>query len=234
MKHASLYLLLSLATIALLLLSGCQETPIKKNGKKENIVYINNDNDDGYVAIGSDFWGVVSSENNKQLIVGLFNTSDFSPDGEKLTFNSRSIFRFNISEWNNDNNITIHIKCINIKGDPGPLEVFLTDDPGPLPDHSELQDVMPIWNLIESSSRGITEVIPYENEWLNVTIPKDILKEMVSRWNLNLEQDHMTIMLTVPYCECEEETDCDEEYYGFASVDYTPTDESDQPYLIYK
>jgi hypothetical protein len=207
--------------LGLLFLSGCEE--LSNQGSNKNRVYIKNDNDDGYVAVLTDsipdFSGYITVKSDQQLIVGLF-TSGFLPDGEPLT--SRGIFRFDISEWN-ETDITFNLKCIDIAGNPGELKVYLTDELDPLLNQSEIEDVSAIWNLIESSGREITELIPQVNEWMNITISKNTVSEMY------LGKDNMTIMLKLS----DENIDSNTNYYGFASVDYTPSVKNDKPYLFY-
>jgi len=208
--------------LGLLFLSGCEET-LPNQESNENRVYIKNDNDDGNVAILTDsipdFSGYIIGNSDQQLIVGLF-TSGFLPDGDNLT--SRGIFRFDISEWN-ETDIIFYLKCVNIIGNPGKLKVYLTDKLEPLSDQSEIEDVSAIWNLIESSGKEITELIPQVDKWMNVTISKGTVNEMYSG------KGYMTIMLKLS----DENMDSNTDYYGFASVDYTPSVENDQPYLFY-
>ncbi len=208
--------------LGLLFLSGCEETPPNQESN-ENRVYIKNDNDDGNVAILTDsipdFSGYIIGNSDQQLIVGLF-TSGFLPDGDNLT--SRGIFRFDISEWN-ETDIIFYLKCVNIIGNPGELKVYLTDKLEPLSDQSEIEDVSAIWNLIESSGKEITELTPQVDKWMNVTISKGTVNEMYSG------KGYMTIMLKLS----DENMDSNTDYYGFASVDYTPSVENDQPYLFY-
>ena len=208
--------------LGLLFLSGCEET-LPNQESNENRVYIKNDNDDGNVAILTDsipdFSGYIIGNSDQQLIVGLF-TSGFLPDGDNLT--SRGIFRFDISEWN-ETDIIFYLKCVNIIGNPGELKVYLTDKLEPLSDQSEIEDVSAIWNLIESSGKEITELTPQVDKWMNVTISKGTVNEMYSG------KGYMTIMLKLS----DENMDSNTDYYGFASVDYMPSVENDQPYLFY-
>lgn len=208
--------------VGLLFLSGCEETPSNQESNK-NRVYIKNDNDDGNVAVLTDsipdFSGYIIGNSDQQLIVGLF-TSGFLPDGDNLT--SRGIFRFDISEWN-ETDIIFYLKCVNIIGNPGELKIYLTDKLEPLSDQSEIEDVSAIWNLIESSGNEITELIPQVDKWMNVTISKNTVNEIY------LGKGYMTIMLKLS----DENMDSNTDYYGFASVDYTPSVENDQPYLFY-
>ena len=219
-KQKSLYVILSLIVVGTLFLSGCEETPSDQKNN-ENRIYIENGNDDGHIAILTnalpDFFGYVTAESDQQLIVGL-STSDLSPDGDNLT--SRGIFRFNISEWNG-HDIIFNLKCVSAKGHPSLLEIHLTDDPNSLHDYPEMRDVSDMWLLVESSGIVITEVIPSENKWMNVTIPEDIINRMYP------EKDYMAIMLKL----FDENIDYNIGYYGFATVDYTPSVDSDQPYL---
>ena len=208
--------------VGLLFLSGCEETPPNQESN-ENRIYVQDDNDDGDVRVLTDslpdFLGFITGKSDQQLIVGLF-TSGFLPDGDNLT--SRGIFRFDLSEWN-ETDIIFYLKCVNIIGNPGELKVYLTDKLEPLSDQSEIEDVSAIWNLIESSGKEITELIPQVDKWMNVTISKNTVKEMY------LGKGYMTIMLKLS----EENMESNTNYYGFASVDYTPSVENDQPYLFY-
>ena len=220
-KQKILYVILSLIVVGTLFLSGCEETPSDQQKNNGNRIYIENGNDDGQIAILTDtipeFLGYVTAESDQQLIVGL-STSDSSPDGDNLT--SRGIFRFNISEWNG-RDIIFNLKCVSVKGHPSSLEIHLTDDPNPLSDYPEMTDISDIWQLVESSGLIIYKVIPSENQWINVSIPEDLINRMYP------EKDYMAIMLKL----FDENLDSNSEYYGFATVDYTPSVDSDQPYL---
>lgn len=222
-KQKILYVILSLIIVGTLFLSGCEETSSDQQKNNGNRIYIENGNDDGQIAILTDaipdFLGYITSDSDQQLIVGL-STSDSSPDGDNLT--SRGIFRFNISEWNGYD-IIFNLKCVSVKGHPSLLEIHLTEDPNSLPDYPEMTDISDKWQLVESSGLVISEVIPSENKWINVTIYEDMINRMYP------EKGYMAIMLKL----FDENMDSNNEYYGFATVDYTPSVDSDQPYLEY-
>lgn len=208
--------------VGLLFLSGCEETPPNQESN-ENRIYIQDSNDDGNVAVLTDslpdFSGYIIGNSDQQLIVGLF-TSGFLPDGDNLT--SRGIFRFDLSEWN-ETDIIFYLKCVNIIGNPGELKAYLIDELDSLPDQPEIEDVSTIWNMIESLSKEITGTTPQIGQWMNVTISKDTINEIY------LGKGYMTIMLKLS----DENIDSNKDYYGFASVDYTPSVGNDQPYLVY-
>lgn len=223
-RKITLFLLLIILLIGSLILSGCNDTK-KENGSKEIIVYVENNNDDGFVAANEVDLGIISADSTSDMIVGLYSTSDYSQDTEDFT--SRGILRFNLSEWNNYN-VTFYIKCTVIQGIPGLLEIYLVDDPSELIDISELQIVSMIWNLAESSGYKIGEIVPSKDKWSNVIIPKDVLKDIVEE--KYPKKEYMTIMMKL----AEENLQSFDDYYGFASVDYSPDNMNDQPYLVFE
>lgn len=221
-NQKNLYLIISLLFIGLLFLSGCEEKPSKKV-KIENRILIKNSNDDGYVAILTNSlpvpFGNITSENEQPLIVGLFPL-DSQADVNSMI--SRGILRFNISEWDNTD-ITFHLKCINIEGEPGLLEILIIDDLQPLLDFTDMREVSDIWYLLISSNNTVSEVTPKKGKWVDVLISKDIIN------NLDLEDNYLSIVLKLSV----ENLTSNKNYYGFATIDYTPLVDNDQPYLIY-
>jgi hypothetical protein len=209
--------------IGTLFISGCNDTK-KDGGSKEIIVYIEKNNDDAFIAANEIFLGIVKAESDSDMIVGLFRTTDYSHIEEFLI--SRCLLRFNLSEWN-DYNVTFNIKCTAVQGNPGLLEVYIVDDPAIIEDRSEFEDVFMLWNLHESSGYKIGEISPVLDKWSNVSITKDVLKTIIEE--KYPKGEYLTIFMKL----AEENLITYDDYYGFASVDYTPDYKKDQPYLIF-
>ncbi len=203
-------------------LSGCEETPSKKK-KFENKIYIRNSDDDGYVAVLTNSmpitFGYIASENDQPLAVGLF-TTDILPNGNNTT--SRGILRFNISEWDKTD-IKFYLKCVSKQGSPGNIKVYVVNDTQPLTDFNDMRDISDIWYLMESSSGEKIEITPKKGKWIDVTFTKDMID------NLDIENDYIAIVLQLS----NEYIASNNDYYGFATVDYTPLDDTDKPYLVY-
>lgn len=208
--------------MSLLFFSGCEETPSEEK-KFENKIYIKNGDDDGYVSVLTNSlpvpFGYVTSENDQPLLVGLF-TTDFLRDGNNIT--SRGIFRFNISGWDNTD-IKFYAKCVNKQGNPGNIMVYVVNDTQPLTDFVDMRDISDIWYLMESSSGEKIEITPKKGRWIEVTISKDRIN------NLDIENDFIAIIVQLS----NEYIKSNNDYYGFATIDYTPLDDKDLPYIIY-
>lgn len=228
-RKISLFILPTLIILVMLFLGGCEETP-NNNGTTLTTVFIENNNDDGYVAIEENFIkGVVKSEYNQPMKVGLFSSSDFSTTQEN--FKSRGILRFDISEWDNTN-ITFNIKCTKVQGNPSELNAYFIDDPGNLPDYPDLiditPDITPIWTLTESPAKFFGAITPSENEWVKILVPDFFVNNIINDKYSNNE--YMTIMLKL----YDEKLFTSDGHYEFATVDYTPEDDEDQPYIQYE
>lgn len=209
--------------IAFLLFCGCEEKQ-NNNVDEKFKVFIANNNDDGFVARDNAFInGVVILENTEPMKVGLFSTDEYSTNQLDLT--SRGILRFDISEWDNTN-ITFFIKCLKVQGSNNPLDVYFMDDPGVMQEVTQPQDILSVWSLTDSSPKYIMPAMPVENEWVEIFVPKLFVQQIIDdKYSKN---EHMTIMLQLFGDELIEEYD---NYYEFATVDYTPNDDSDQPYI---
>ncbi|MFX0141319.1 MAG: hypothetical protein ACFFDN_47205 [Candidatus Hodarchaeota archaeon] len=222
LKQINIIIIVSLLIIGFLFLSGCEEAPSKKQ-KIENKIYIKNGNDDGYIAIFTNSlpvpFGYITSENDQPCIVGLFNSDSLSKGNNML---SRGVFRFNISQWDNTN-IKFYLKCVLKQGNPGQVKVYVVNDSDSLSDFIDWRDVSNIWYLTNASNGKKIEITPKEGKWTDVTITNDMID------NLDIENDYITIVLQLS----NEYIGSNNDYYGFASIDYTPLDDNDQPYLVY-
>jgi len=222
LKQINIIIIVSLLIIGFLFLSGCEEAHPKKQ-KIENKIYIKNGNDDGYIAILTNSlpvpFGNIISENDKPLIVGLFN-SDFLPEGNNML--SRGVFRFNISQWDNTN-LKFYLKCVQKQGNPGHVKVYVVNDSHSLSHFIDTRDVSDIWYLTNASNGKKIEISPKEGKWMDVIISNDMI------YNLDIENSYITIVLQLS----DEYIVSNNDYYGFASIDYTPLDDNDQPYLVY-
>jgi len=206
-----------LSIIFTLILSGCEEEP-KDNEFTTTKIYIENSKNDGYIAREESLVeGIIILESSEPMKVGLFSSSEDSPNEQNYI--SRGILRFDISDWDNTD-ITFYIKCTNVIGNPNPLEVYFIDDPGVLVDFSS------IWPLTDSSIKFFGDAFPSDNEWIEISVPQGfvdtIVKEKYSR------NEYMTIMLKLYIDDTLNEYG---NYYEFATVDYSPNDDSDQPYI---
>ena len=101
------------------------------------------------------------------------------------------------------------------------------DDPNSLPDYSELEDVNTIWTLTDTA-KFLSSTVPSENEWVEFLVPVDFLKLIINEKYSNNE--YLTIMLKLFFDTVDVEQG---NYYEFATVDYTPDNDEDQPYLQY-
>lgn len=222
-KKIFMFLVINLILVGMIFISGCEETP-KNNGNNLPAVYIKNNNDDGYIAIEeSKITGIIKSESNQAMKVGLFSSSEFSPT--EVNYTSRGILRFDISDWDNQN-ITFFIKCTKVIGSPGEMEVYFMDNPeDDLPDYSELKDVNNIWTLTDTA-KFVSSTTPSENEWVEILIPADFLNLIINEKYSN--DKYITFMLQLFFdLELGEQGN----YYEFATVDYTPDNDEDQPYI---
>jgi hypothetical protein len=196
-----------------MILSGCNET--SNNASDTFKVYIENDKDDGYIAREESLvGGKITTEDNEPMIVGLFSDPQ---DG--VNYLSRGILRFDISDWDNSD-ITFFIKCINVEGSPNQLEAYFMDDPETLIDFSS------VWPLTDTSIKFFGEAFPTENTWVKITVQKDFIDDIVNeKYSRN---EYMTILL-VQFLDFS--LDEYNNYYEFATVDYSPNDNNDQPYI---
>lgn len=224
-RKITLFIVLNLLILVILLLGGCEETP-NNNGTSLTTIFIENNDDDGYVAVEENFInGVIISEDNQPMKVGLYSSSDFSTTQEN--FVSRGIFRFDISEWDNTN-ITFNIKCTKVYGNPSEINAYFIDDPGSLSDYSDLSDFNLIWALTESPAKFFGAISPYENQWVKIRVPDYFVNNIINDKYSNNE--FMTIMLKL----YDENLFSSDGYYEIATVDYTPDDDEDQPYIQYE
>jgi len=216
---------LVLSIILSVLFTGCEE--VTNNDNDDSKIYIKELNDDGMIAQEENLVeGIILSEDNKPIQVGLFTSSDYS--SSELNYLSRGILRFDISDWEKTD-ITFNIKCINVQGNPEGLEVYLMDDPGQLTNYNQLQDVSSIWLLTESSARFIGEFYPSKNEWLKVNIQKDMVESIINE--KYSKGEYFTILLKLFFDFTLDEYG---NYFEFASSNYSPDDKSDRPYIEYK
>jgi hypothetical protein len=227
-KNKSIVLLLFFVFVGLMFLSGCQETSTEnendENTEDEVIMptySIASNQDNGNMAVLTDlienaFGGIVPGS-DQPILVGITE----SGGGDNLTY--RGIFRFNISGWeDNKTSLTFHAKCVYNLGAPGDVEIYLTNDTGPL-NQTEMIPLMDKWNL---TSQGIKlrTVTPIMNEWIVAGLAVDDIDRMVTN------ERYITIIVKL----VNESLGSNEDVWGFASFGYTSSDDSDVPYLRYK
>ena len=206
-------------TVGILFLSGCEESSPNVTNNNETKIELKNSSDDGYMEILTDViestFGTIILESDQPLIVGLITGGD-----NNLT--ARGIFRFDLSEWNGSD-LLFHVKCVGKGGNPGEIEVYLTNDSGILAQSGEMENISETWHLVDGGEK-LSELSPSLGNWIEVPIPKDKITAKKSNNN------YITIIIKLS----NEDMNSNEDYYFLATYDYTPTDNSDIPYLTYQ
>ncbi len=157
-------------------------------------------------------FGVLNGGSDQPFMVGLYR----SGGGDNLT--GRAIYRFNILGYE-DKSFIFHVKCVDKKGNPGDIEVYLVNDSGSLPSTpSEMSDVSEVWNLVESGEK-ITTVTPVSGQWFTVNIPSSMVESKIS------ENGYITIMLKLG----NEDLNSNMDYYSLSTYEYLQG--SAKPYL---
>jgi len=222
MVSKKIFLLTISLIVFILFLSGCEEK--SNNIVNKNKIFIIDNHDDGFVARDNALMtGVIILENNQPMRVGLYSSSEYS--STQLNLICRGILRFDKSKWDNSD-ITFFIKCTKVQGIPNRLEAYFIDDPGSIQEVTQAQDILSVWSLTDSSARFFGEAVPVENEWVQITVQADVVNTIIDqKYSKN---EYMTIMLKL---FMDDFTDNYDNYYEFATIDYTPSDESDQPYI---
>ena len=204
------------AVVVSILLTGCEESSNPAPGTTK--IEIKTGTDDGGVVALTDIlpesvFGTLNGGGDQPFMVGLLT----SGGGDNLT--GRAIYRFNISGYENEN-LTFHVKCVEKKGNPGNLEVYITNDSGSLPmNPSEMSDVSGIWNLI-SGREKITTITPSSGQWIDVAIPSSAIEPKVT------ESGYITIMLKLE----NENLGSNADYYALSTYEYYQG--SAKPYLF--
>lgn len=221
MKREFIIELLIGAIILSILLAGCEENQESNNGTPPSQVKIEVETggDDGGVVALTDLlpetaFGVLNGGSDQPFMVGLFT----SGGGDNLT--GRAIYRFNILGYENKSFI-FHVKCVEKRGNPGNIEVYLVNDPGSLPSTpSEMSNVSEVWNLVENGEK-ITTITPTSGQWITVNIPSSIIESKIS------ENGYITIMLKLG----NEDLSSNMDYYSLSTYEYLQG--SAKPYLSY-
>ena len=173
--------------------------------------------DDGGVVALTDLlpdsvFGIVNGGGDQPFMVGLL----VSGGGDNLT--GRGVYRFDISGYENKS-FTFHVKCVEKHGNPGSLEVYLTNDTGALETNpSNMSDVSQVWSLIASGEK-IATITPSSEEWLNVGISSSAVESKVT------DDGYITIMLKLE----NEDLGSNNDYYGFSTYEYSQG--AAKPYL---
>ena len=197
-------------------LAGCTQEG-NQGGGIANKIEIKTGSDDGGVVALTDMlpdasFGVINGGSDQPFMIGLF----VSGGGDNLT--GRGIYRFDISGYENKN-FTFHVKCIEKHGNPGGLEVYLTNDSGPLEiSPTNMRDVSEIWNLIKTGEK-IDIVTPSPGQWISVSIPSSLVKSKVT------DSGYITIMLKLE----DENLSSNQDYYSFSTSEYAKG--TCEPYL---
>ena len=202
-----------------ILLAGCTEEE-NQGGATANKIEIKIGSDDGGVVALTDMlpetpFGVTNGGSDQPFMVGLFT----SGGGDNLT--GRGIYRFDISGYENKN-FTFHVKCIGKHGNPGKLEIYLTNDSGSLEiSPTNMSDVSEIWNLIKTGEK-IDSVTPSPGQWISISIPSSSVESKVT------DSGYITIMLKLE----NEELNSNQDYYSLSTYEYAQG--AYKPYLEIK
>jgi len=219
MRMRRRYLLgtLTCLVIGVVLLAGCNEEKQVQPSSENIKIEIKTGADDGGVVALTDLlpdnvFGIVNGGGDQPFMVGLFT----SGGGDNLT--GRGIYRFDISEYKNKS-FTFHVKCVEKHGNPGSLEVYLTNDSGPLETNpSNMSDISQIWNLINFGEKVAT-ITPVSGGWITVSISSAMVKSWVT------DDGYITIMLKLG----NENLGSNNDYYGLSTYEYSQG--SAKPYL---
>ncbi|RLF37504.1 MAG: hypothetical protein DRM99_00195 [Thermoplasmata archaeon] len=213
-KNSSVVFLLLCVIVGAVMLSGCNE---EQQSTQQGIkIEIKTGSDDGGVIALTDVlpaaFGTTNGGSDQPFMVGLL----VSGGGDNLT--SRGIYRFDISGYENKS-FTFHVKCVEKHGNPGNLEVYVTNDTGSLDTNpSNMTDVSNVWNLVETGEK-ITTTLPVVGQWVEVEIPVSVVASKVT------DKGYIVIMLKL-----EDETlDSNSDYYSFSTYEYLQG--SAKPYL---
>ena len=206
---------LTCLVIGVVLLAGCNEEK-QVQPSSENIKIKTGADDGGVVALTDllpdNVFGIVNGGGDQPFMVGLLA----SGGGDNLT--GRGIYRFDISEYKNKS-FTFHVKCVEKHGNPGSLEVYLTNDSGPLETNpSNMSDISQIWNLINFGEKVAT-ITPVSGGWITVSISSAMVKSWVT------DDGYITIMLKLG----NENLGSNNDYYGLSTYEYSQG--SAKPYL---
>ena len=208
---------LTCLVIGVVLLAGCNEEKQVQPSSENIKIEIKTGADDGGVVALTDLlpdnvFGIVNGGGDQPFMVGLLA----SGGGDNLT--GRGIYRFDISEYKNKS-FTFHVKCVEKHGNPGSLEVYLTNDSGPLETNpSNMSDISQIWNLINFGEKVAT-ITPASGGWITVSISLAMVKSWVT------DDGYITIMLKLGNENLGSNNDC----YSFSTYEYSQG--SAKPYL---
>ncbi|HEC94462.1 MAG TPA: hypothetical protein ENI45_00675 [Thermoplasmatales archaeon] len=217
MRRDYLIGLLACMVVGVVLLAGCNEEKQVQPSPESIKIEVKTGADDGGVVALTDLlpdsvFGIVNGGGDQPFMVGLL----VSGGGDNLT--GRGVYRFDISGYENKS-FTFHVKCVEKHGNPGSLEVYLTNDTGALETNlSNMSDVSQVWNLIASGEK-IATITPSSGEWLNVGIPSSTVESKVT------DDGYITIMLKLE----NEDLGSNNDYYGFSTYEYSQG--AAKPYL---
>ena len=215
MRREPVFVLIVGAIVVSMLIAGCEESNNPSSGAIK--IEIKTGADDGGVVALTDIlpesvFGVINGGGDQPFMVGLLT----SGGGDNLT--GRAIYRFDISGYENKS-LTFYVKCVEKRGNPGNLEIYVTNDSGSLPTSpSEMSDVSDTWNLI-SGGEKIATLTPSSGQWIDVAIPSSAIESKVT------ENGYITIMLKLE----NENLGSNEDYYALSTYEYYQG--SAKPYL---
>ena len=217
MRRRYLQFVVICIAVVTLFISGCLNENTNQPGSTLKKIEIKTGVDDGGVAVLTDVlptntFGIINGGSDQPFLVGLIT----SGGGDNLT--GRGIYRFNISQYKNDN-FTFHIKCVQKHGNPGSLEVYITNDTGPLETNpSNMTDVSNIWNLIQTGEK-ITTINPSTGQWIKVNVSSSLIEPKITK------SGYITIMLKIE----NEDLNSNQDYYALSTYEYAQG--AAKPYL---
>lgn len=208
---------LLITIVLIILISGCTQ---EQASSSEHRIYISSAGDDGSAAVLKAFMPNMTAGfvlgNAEDLMMGFLL-------GGTNEIIARAYFRFNISDWNEED-ATFHLLTTTKTVGAGLVEVYVINDFGSLPleQSNNPLDVSSWWNL-QAAGSLIGEYSPTTQDRLLVTIPSTLINEYK-------EGDYLALMIKLV-----NESKLGD-YYVFASYDYGKGRDNDnyKPYLTYE
>jgi hypothetical protein len=92
-----------------------------------------------------------------------------SVSGGGDTLLARTLFRLDCADWRRAGDMTLHLYCDAVSGQPDPVDVYITDDFGELVDVTQPEDVGAIWSVTDAGSL-CGRVTPSAGQWSTVVV----------------------------------------------------------------
>lgn len=135
---------------------------------------------------------------------------------------SRGLYRFDISNWE-EGDITLHIRCVDVGGSPGEVEVYVVKDFGALPASpgENPVNVSDTWNLVSSGIK-VGSTSPSKGKWIEVVVDSSVVEKMRSA------DGYLAFMLKLANENVEPGN-----VYIFSTYEYTASHDGEKPHLTW-